>query len=174
VCGRQLDSRAVGDAHWISASGALIAAALVFASRKGTRFHRNAGWTYVLAMLTVNVTALSVYQMSGRWGPFHWLALVSLATLGAGLAPALHRPGGRRRAGWLGYHSHLMAWSAIGLACAGVSQLAVQFWPGWFAVVAATALTMLAGRLLIRRALPGAARRAAAMAGDTSPGSHRS
>lgn len=147
---------------------------MVFASVKGTRLHRNVGWTYVLAMLIVNVTALGVYGMSGRWGPFHWLALVSLAALGAGLVPALRRPGGRRSAGWLGYHSHFMAWSAIGLACAGASQLAVQFWPGWTAVIVATGLTMLAGNALIRRSLPGAARRAAAMTGETAPGRQRS
>ncbi len=151
----------MGDVHWIAATAALFAAALVILVRKGTRLHRRLGWTYVGALLVVNVSALAVYDMSGRWGPFHWLALFSLATLAAGMWPALRKPDGRRAPGWLGYHAHLMAWSAIGLACAGISQLAVRFWPSWAAVITATGLTMLAGWALIRRKLAGAARRAA-------------
>ena len=159
----------MGDLHWIAASTALVIAAAVFLNRKGTDLHRRLGWTYVLSLLTVNVSALAVYDASGGWGPFHWLALLSLATLGAGMVPALHKPRGRRRPGWLGFHSHLMAWSAIGLACAGLSQLAVQFRPGWTAVAAATGLTMLAGWMIIKRTLPGAARRAAATIGKAVP-----
>lgn len=156
----------LGPLHWISASAALLLAAAVFARPKGTRTHRVLGWTYAVCMLIVNGAALSVYEMSGRWGPFHWLALVSLATLCAGMLPAVRKPGGRRRDGWLGYHSHLMAWSTIGLAAAGTSQLAVQIYPNWYAVIAATGLTMMAGSWMIRRYIPGATRRA----GKPGPG----
>jgi uncharacterized membrane protein len=159
----------MGEIHWIAASTALIAAAAVFLSRKGTSRHRKLGWTYVMALLMVNISALAVYDISGGWGPFHWLALLSLATLGAGMMPAVRKRSGRRLTGWLGYHSHLMAWSAIGLACAGISQLAVQLWPGWPVVAAATGLTMLAGHRIIQRTLPASARRAAGTTGETVP-----
>lgn len=145
--------------HWISAIAALLLAGLIFARPKGTSGHRALGWSYAACMLILNAAALGVYEMSGRWGPFHWLALLSLSTLCAGMLPAIRKPGGRRRSGWLGYHSHFMAWSTIGLAAAGTSQLAVQLYPNWYAVIIATGLTMIVGSWMIRRYLPGATRR---------------
>ena len=160
----------LGSLHWICASAALLLAAAVFARRKGTASHRTLGWIYVACMLILNAAALGVYQITGIWGPFHWLALVSLATLCAGMLPAIRRSAGRWQTGWLGYHSHFMAWSAIGLAAAGASQLAVQIYPNWYAVILATGLTMVSGSWLIRRHIPGAIRAGRPRSAGPGPG----
>jgi hypothetical protein len=47
------------------------------------------GVGYVSAMLIVNVTALCLYRLTGRFGPFHALALVSLANVIGGIVATL-------------------------------------------------------------------------------------
>ena len=39
---------------------------------------------YVLSMLLLNITALMIYDLYGRFGPFHVASVISLATIGAG------------------------------------------------------------------------------------------
>jgi hypothetical protein len=47
-------------------------------------------------MLAVNGAALTIYELTGGFGIFHGLAVVSLVTLSAGFAAAaLQRPRGR-------------------------------------------------------------------------------
>ena len=43
-------------------------------------------------MVGLNVTALSIYRLTGVFGPFHWAALFSLATIVAGVVPVRRRP----------------------------------------------------------------------------------
>ena len=93
----------------------------VVSVRKGTRQHRRLGLCYAAAMLGLNATALSIYRVFGGFGPFHVLALISLATLSAGIWPAL-----RRRPGWLARHARLMSWSYVGLLAAAAAEAAVR------------------------------------------------
>jgi uncharacterized membrane protein len=49
---------------------------------KGTRAHRLVGRLFALLLVSVNATAFLLYDLLGRWGPFHTLAVASLLTLG--------------------------------------------------------------------------------------------
>jgi uncharacterized membrane protein len=91
---------------------------------KGTRVHRRLGFAYALAMLALNVTALFIYDLFGRFGPFHWLALLSLATLAGGMIPAW-----LRRPGWLDVHARFMAWSYAGVVAAFAAEIGARI-PG--------------------------------------------
>ena len=90
----------LGQLHFVSALVALGAGAFVLLDRKGTTRHRRVGWTYALAMLLLNATALLIYRLTASFGPFHVAALVSLATLLAGVVPMRRR----RPASWLERH----------------------------------------------------------------------
>src|SRR6202012_1882061 len=65
-----------------------------------------------LAMLGLNVLALMIYRLTGHFGLFHALALLSLATLAVSVVPVLLR---RPRRYWLELH-----YFAIGLTYAGL------------------------------------------------------
>src|SRR5262245_65904896 len=106
---------ALGTAHLAPALAALLLGALVLLERKGTPAHRAIGASYVMAMLLTNLTALAIYRLTGRFGPFHALALASPATVALGLRAVI-----RRRQGWLHTHYHCMAWSYVGLLAAAI------------------------------------------------------
>ena len=132
---------------------AILLGALVVARRKGSRMHRITGRLYFLAMLGLNGTALLIYDLFGGFGPFHWLALASLATVVAGLVVAMRkRPAGA----WLRIHAEVMSWSYVGLLAAAVSEVTtrVLLFPfGW--TVALTSLLVFAiGGFAVRRAVP--------------------
>ena len=111
----------LGAAHFTSALAALALGALVLPERKGTLSHRAMGASYVMAMVAVNLTALTIYRLTGRFGPFHALALLSLATVAWGMRAVL-----RRRQGWMHTHYYCMAWSYIGLLAAAAAEIAVR------------------------------------------------
>lgn len=93
---------------------------------KGSRVHRRVGLVYALCLLLLNATALSIYDLFGRWGPFHNLAIVSLVTLLAGvLAVWLKRPRGR----WMNLHGICMSWSYAGVVAALFSEIGARI-PG--------------------------------------------
>lgn len=101
--------------------------------RKGGRAHRRIGVAYVACMVALNVTALLIYDLFGRFGPFHWLALLSLGTTMAGFVPAwLRRPLRRaacaqgKPAGWLEMHARFMSWSYAGLMAAFASEIGAR------------------------------------------------
>jgi uncharacterized membrane protein len=92
---------------------------------KGTRAHRRVGVAYTTAMLMLNGTALFIYDLWGRFGPFHWFAILSLLTLAGGLIPAwLRRP-----VGWLDIHARMMAWSYAGVVAASAAEIGARI-PG--------------------------------------------
>jgi uncharacterized membrane protein len=111
----------LGAAHFTCALAALALGALVLLERKGTPSHRAKGASYVMAMLLVNLTALGIYRLTGRFGPFHALALLSLGTVAWGMRAVL-----RRRQGWLVTHFYCMAWSYVGLLAATVAEIVVR------------------------------------------------
>src|SRR5258708_30351459 len=111
----------LGAAHSPAAIAALAFGAIVLGARKGTVLHRTIGAGYVAAMVILNVSSLAIYRLTGRFQPFHALALFSLATVMCGVVPAL-----RRRPGWLMAHYSCMAWSYLGLLAAACSEIVVR------------------------------------------------
>lgn len=142
----------LGLIHLLTGLTALALGTAVVLSRKGTVGHRWMGRGYLLAMLALNGTALSVYELYGRFGPFHWLSLVSLATLAGGYASVR-----RRRPGWIIRHACFMAGSFVGLVAALVAEVATRV-PGWSfgpSALISSAVVVLAGVWLMARTIPG-------------------
>ena len=90
---------------------------------KGTRFHRSAGWVYVGSMYVLCTGSLAIDATSARpffrvlgvgRGGFHVMALVSLATVTAGLVSIVRR----RSKDWFDTHVAFMLWSYVGLVMA--------------------------------------------------------
>ena len=131
-------------AHVTFGVASLALGAGIFPSRKGTDRHRVLGALYVLSMFGLNLTALLIYRLFGRFGVFHVLALISLATLllGAG-AVVLRRP----RQGWLRSHYSFMGWSYVGLWAAALTEVTVRAvdWPLPVAVAVPTVAVTLVG-----------------------------
>ena len=111
----------IGAAHLAAAMAALVLGTVVIGAAKGTPFHRMIGTGYAAAMIIVNLTALAIYRLTGRFETFHALALLNLALLGRGVVAALIR-----RPGWLSIHYQFMAWSYIGLLAATGSEIVIR------------------------------------------------
>lgn len=142
----------LGAVHFALAIACLALGAAVLLQRKGGSRHRLLGRLYAGALLLVNLTALTVYEDSSGPGPFHVLALISLATLTAGFVPAFLR---RPKGSWLSLHAQFMSWSWVGLVAAGVGQMATMFaGPGPLQVLVPAALIALIGGLVIHTRVP--------------------
>lgn len=140
---------ASGTAHVSFGFASLILGAGIFSLAKGTDLHRFVGMLYVLAMFGLNLTALLIYRMFGRFGVFHVLALSSLTVVLAGLfTVVLRRPRNR----WLRNHYYLMGWSYVGLWAAFATEIMVRVvrWPLVAAVAVPTILVVLMGGGLVR------------------------
>jgi uncharacterized membrane protein len=111
----------LGAAHFTAAIAALALGSVLLLERKGTNGHRIMGAAFVAAMVATNVSALGLYRLTGQFGPFHVLALVSLAILARGIVAVL-----RRRPGWLTTHYYSMAWSYIGLLAAASAEVVAR------------------------------------------------
>jgi uncharacterized membrane protein len=122
---------------------ALALGLIVLMNNKGTRFHRTLGRTYWLVMLVLNITAFGLYHLNGHFNIFHIFAIVSLATISAGLIPVLLR---KRIRNWLGLHYTYMAWSYAGLLAATSNELFAH-------VPAFKALVRIAGQWVMLAAL---------------------
>lgn len=120
----------LGWTHLVFALLALTSGAWVLRMPKGTRWHRTVGHLYATSMLGLNATALAIYRMTGTFGVFHALALVSLGTLGMAMWTVLAR---RPRGSWIESHAIWMGWSYNGLAAAAVSETATRFLMPWIA-----------------------------------------
>jgi uncharacterized membrane protein len=146
-----------GLAHALIGLAALVLGLVVIAQAKGSASHRVWGSAYVVAMVLLNASALTMYDFNGRFNTFHLFALLSLASIAAGWIPALlRRPAGQ----WYERHAMYMAWSYVGLVAAFVSEIATRI-PAFhvgtlFGVtVAVSTLTVVGiGALLIRRRVP--------------------
>jgi uncharacterized membrane protein len=128
----------------------LFGAAVIFI-RKGTREHRWIGLSYVAMMLGLNGTALLNYELYGRFGPFHWMVLASLATVVAGFVPTL-----RKAPGWIYRHAYFMAWSYIGLMAAAVAEVASRV-PGWSfgpSVIISSVVVIVVGVWMMQKTIP--------------------
>lgn len=142
----------LGTVHFALAIASLILGAVVLSQQKGSSRHRILGYLYSGGLLLVNLSALLVYEDCSGLGPFHVLALMSLATLTGGFVPAFLR---RPRDSWLNFHAYFMSWSYVGLVAAGVAQMVTKFaGPGLLQVVIPTVLLVLIGALFIHTCIP--------------------
>jgi uncharacterized membrane protein len=120
---------------------------------KGTHTHRVIGAVYVLALVLVDVAALSLHR-ENSFGVFHALAVVSLVTIAVGLVPLLV---GKRSPMVLTNHAYCMTWSYAGLVAAGCGQLAVAVGQddiGAWVVPAAIATVLLISGVVIFGRVP--------------------
>jgi len=143
----------VSQLHMATATIAIVAGLLVLLQTKGTRRHRRFGYVYVASMVTLNVSSFFIFRLTGEFSPFHVAAFLSLATVIAGFLPVYWR---RPADGWLEVHFQFMAWSYIGLLAATASELAVRIpeSPFWWAVIASSAVIIMAGALVLAHNRP--------------------
>jgi uncharacterized membrane protein len=141
----------VAIAHLGAALAALLAGLAVLLIPKGTPTHRAVGTAYVVALALVNMAALSLHR-EAAFGVFHALAIASLLTNGAGLAPLLL---GKRSPAAIAFHAFCMTWSYVGLVAAGCGQLSVTVTEDRAWLVPSVIVTVLtAGGLVIARRVP--------------------
>lgn len=139
--------QAAATAHVTAAVLALLAGACVLLLPKGTRAHRALGAAYVVALVVVNIAALSLHR-EDTFGVFHVLAVVSVVTLAVGLGPLLvgaHSPAA------FAMHAYCMTWSYAGLAAAGFGQLAGVAGQGraWVVLVVIGLVLSLSGVVIV-------------------------
>lgn len=112
-----------GLVHFIASMLALILGTLVLWNKKGTPKHKLIGKLYALTMVVVLITAFMTYRLFGRWGIFHWSALVSTITLICGLIPILIK---RPQKNYITLHFSFMYWSVMGVYGAFVAETLVR------------------------------------------------
>jgi uncharacterized membrane protein len=142
--------QALATGHVLAAVSALGAGVAVLLSSKGTRTHRVLGTVYVLALVLVNVAALSLHR-ENTFGVFHALAVVSLATIAVGLSPLLF---GNRSPMVIATHAYCMTWSYAGLVAAGCGQLTVavgQDAEAWVVPVTIATVLSISGIVIFGR-----------------------
>ena len=126
---------------------AMIFGALILFLHKGTQLHKRIGYAYTVCMILVNATAFMIYHLWGRFGIFHWFAVLSLFSLSMGMLP-LFLVKNRPKA--LKLHVNFMYWSVIGLYGAFVSEMMTRIpeVPFYNMVGVATGGVMLVGGIL--------------------------
>ncbi len=113
----------IGLLHLIVSFIAIITGSLVLALKKGTKTHKKVGYIYSAAMLIVLITSFMMYNLFGKWGIFHWLALVSGVTLISGMIPVLTK---WPKENYISLHFSFMYWSVLGLYGAFVAEVLVR------------------------------------------------
>ncbi|MEL7296586.1 MAG: DUF2306 domain-containing protein [Pseudomonadota bacterium] len=127
---------AAGTLHFFCALFALVAGPVLFLRPKRGTLHRLLGAGFILSMLAVNVSALTMFNL-GRFNLFHVFAIISLATLLPGTVAISQALRTRSRL-WFSIHAHCMIWAYYGLVMAGAAQVAYRTVPkitGTFASV---------------------------------------
>ena len=157
---------ALGVVHLVFSIIAIGVGAVVVMNAKGTRWHRTFGHIYATSMVGVIVTAFSIYDLTGKFGPFHVAASLSAVTLSAGLYFVLAR---RPKYNWIEWHAQWMSWSFIGLMAALTAESLTRFimpraaplleerelWSVfWSTVVVVGLVTFAVGWWLVKTKLP--------------------
>ncbi|WP_461109873.1 DUF2306 domain-containing protein [Spirosoma koreense] len=140
-----------GLVHLLAALLAILTGTLVFLNTKGGLFHKQVGYVYIASMLTLNLTAFQVYHLTGKFGPFHWLAVMSLLGLTAGMIPVYLR---KRIPKWIFWHYNFMSWSVVGLYAGFWAETFTRLLPMgefWPVVIISMLVTAFLGGYLIRR-----------------------
>jgi uncharacterized membrane protein len=104
--------------HTINGFIALVSGLGIVLLGKGTRIHRVIGYIYVVSMYVLCFASFAVKDTTPffkGFGMFHVMALASIATVTAGLIPALYR---KRFDNWYQRHYSFMLWSYVGLIMA--------------------------------------------------------
>ncbi len=112
----------LGALHFIAALLALGLGPVVLSRKKGDARHVWLGRIWVASMLSVNLSALSMYDISGRPNLFHAFAILSLSALLPGFW-AIRKYKKQRQRQFLVLHQHLMIWAYFGLFMAGFWQI---------------------------------------------------
>jgi uncharacterized membrane protein len=112
-------SSPTGLIHLIVSVIALITGIFVLTTTKGTKRHKQVGYVYAISMILLNLTAFMIYKLYGKFGIFHWFAIISCLTLCAGLYPVLTK----RSKNYLLTHFNFMYWSVVGLYCAFMAEI---------------------------------------------------
>jgi len=143
----------IGWVHFVIAIAAIGAGAMVAFTPKATRRHRNLGRVYGWLMIFLNATAFLMYELFGRFGPFHFAALLSLITVVFGWLPVRRRATER----WMRQHAFWMSGSYVGLLAAAAAETLgrIPETPFWGMVVGASVAVALIGGLVIGRTVPG-------------------
>ncbi len=138
----------LGLVHLLAALLATVTGSFVLAVRKGTRRHKQVGYIYVFSMAVLNITALFIYTLNGRFGIFHVGAILSGLTVLGGMVPVI-----KKQKGALYRHLAFMYWSVIGLYAAFASETLTRIpdTPFYGMVGLATAIIMLFGALAYTR-----------------------
>lgn len=109
---------APGVLHVGAAVLVLVLGIVLFAGPKGSMRHRRFGFAYLGSMVYVNASAWMV-DTDGSLGPFHYLTVLSLATIAGAYLILMVGPTGRGRSE---AHGIMMAWSYVGVVAAGLGQ----------------------------------------------------
>ena len=156
----------LGVVHLVFSIIAIGVGAVVVMNAKGTRWHRTFGHIYATSMVGVIATAFSIYDLTGKFGPFHVAASLSAVTLSAGLYFVLAR---RPKYNWIEWHAQWMSWSYIGLMAALTAESLTRFimprtapwleerelWSVfWSTVVVVSLVTFAVGWWLVKTKLP--------------------
>lgn len=105
--------------HVIASVMGLITSTIVLVAAKGTQFHRKTGYVFVVTMLIINISALMIYRLTGKFNFLHIFAIVSLVSLIRGMLPAMRR----NSTNWLQTHITGMTAAALGVWAAGIAEL---------------------------------------------------
>jgi len=131
--------------HASAATLALLIGPWIFLFGKGNKRHRLLGYVFVSAMLLVNLTAFTIYELTGGPNLFHVLALVSLTTVCVGLYYI--------RRGDVAEHRVYMSWAYAGLLIALVTRLAPYLpLPFWASSLTLISVAYVLAYLVIQRA----------------------
>lgn len=138
----------LGFFHFFVSLIAMVAGTLVLFKKKGSEQHKRIGYLYVVTMLLVCGSSFGMYRLTGRFGVFHWLALVGLATLAAGMIPMWMKKWSRQAKG---VHLWFMYYSVLGLYAAFASELSVRIpnKPFYTMVGLTTAIIFIVGSVFI-------------------------
>ena len=137
----------IGLIHLIASVLALVFGSAVLMMTKGSKIHIRTGYLYVVSMVVLLVTAFMLYNLFGKWGIFHYFAVISSFTLLLGMVPVFLR---NQIKNWAYLHFSFMYWSVIGLYGAFVSEMLTRIpqVPFYNMVGLATAGVMLVGGIL--------------------------
>ena len=112
----------VGIVHLVFSLLALIFGSSVLISKKGTAVHKKMGYLYAVSMFILLVTAFMLYNLFGKFGIFHWAAVISSLTLIAGIIPMIIK----KPKSYITMHFNSMYWSVFGLYGAFMAETLVR------------------------------------------------
>jgi uncharacterized membrane protein len=115
----------IGAIHFASSLIGLITGAFILLTQKGTKLHKQIGYTFAVALVIVNISALFIYDFNeGQISLFHFLIPVSLFFLLYGLRPMMWVRKGKAK--YLNRHIIGMNGAALGLWAAGATEFFVR------------------------------------------------